>query len=190
MSSKPLSRFINEFQIGALRNATQWSMGITTGYDDVDQALLVIDMYADGFEVPTRTQKTAEVFFKGKKFLVPTVVEFQQEHTFNILCDANGNSHKTMLKWINYHTDSAISQGSFFGGEKRIPANSFIRFNMLAQDMKTVLQTYRLCGVIPGEVGPIKMSHKDNPEICTFEFKCNSQYWEVESSEGDFQEQK
>jgi hypothetical protein len=90
---------------------------------------------------------------------------------------------------MNYVTDANVAQGSFFGGEKRIPKNAVIRMRMLAGDMVTVLETYKIFGVIPIEVGDMAMSNTE-ANLAVFDVKFKSQYWEVESATGDFPEQK
>ena len=187
--AKPLQDFINVLQNKGMRISNMWEIEVNTGYSDVDAKLKNITMYAEGFDVPTRSQACVDVFFKGYPLKIPSKIEMAQEHGTTIRCDANGDTRRLFLKWMNYVTDAAISQGSYFGGEKRIPKNSFIRVKLLAGDMVTVLETYKIYGCIPTKVGDLKMTHNE-ANLVTFEVSFSSQYWEVESAKGDFPEQK
>ena len=187
--AKALNEFINILQNKGMRIQNMWEVDITTGYSDVDTKLKNVTFYAEGFDIPTRTQDTVVVPYKGYELNVPSKMTMSNEHSMSIRCDVNGDLRRTFLKWMNYITDANIGQGSFFGGDKRIPKSANIRVKLLAGDMKTVVETYKLYGCIPLSVGDMKMSNSD-ANIVTFDVKIRSQYWEIESATGDFPEQK
>jgi hypothetical protein len=187
--ARALINFINNVQNVGARVSNQWEMDVSTGYADVDDKLKDITMYASGFQTPSRTQNFGDVHFKGYPAKVPTHIIMQQEHTFNVRCDIQNNVHKLFLKWQNYVTDMSITNGSFLGGAKRIPKTSFVRLHMLAEDMETILTTYKLVGCSVSDVGALEMA-AEGGTVVTFPVKLISQYWEVEKTTGDFQEQK
>jgi hypothetical protein len=80
-------------------------------------------------------------------------------------------------------TDPAISDGSLFAGDKRPPANSFIRIRLLDQDMETIVETYKMVGIGVSQVGGYQISN-DDANVSTFDVQFKSVYWEVESFEG------
>jgi len=187
--ARALINFINNLQGVGARVSNQWELDISTGFSDIDEKLKDITMYADGFQTPERTQHYGDVHFKGYPAKVPTHMIMQQEHNFNVRCDINNNSHKLFLKWQNYITDMSITNGSYLGGLKRIPKTSFVRLHMLGEDMKTILMTYRLVGVGVSKVGPMEMK-AEGGAVVIFPVNLISQYWEIEKTSGDFQEQK
>lgn len=187
--ARPIQDFINILQNKGLRIQNMWEAEITTGYSDVDEKMKNITFYIEDFSAPNRKQETVAVPFKGYPLNVPSKISMETEHTLKVRCDVNGDTRRLFLKWMNYITAANISQGSYFGGEKRIPKNSVMRLKCLAGDMKTVLETYKIYGCLPTSVGDMTMSNSE-AAVATFEAKITSQYWEVESATGDFPEQK
>lgn len=187
--ARPIQDFITLLQQRGMRIQNMWEAEISTGYSDVDEKLKNITFFIEEFNAPSRTQETVAVAFKGYPLNVPSKMVMETSHTLKIRCDVNGDTRRLFLKWMNYISAANISQGSFFGGEKRIPKNAVMRLKCLAGDMKTVLETYKIYGCIPSSVGDMSMSNTE-AAIATFELKITSQYWEVESATGDFPEQK
>lgn len=187
--ARPLQDWITILQNKAVRITNMWEADVTTGYSDVDAKLSNFTLYAESFTIPSRTQVTVEVPYKGYPLNVPSLMTMGQDHNVTIRCDVNGDQRRLFLKWMNYVTDANIAQGSYFGGEKRIPRAAYIRMRMLATDMETIVETYKIFGCIPTEVGEMKMSNTE-ANVATFDLKFKSQYWEVESATGDFPEQK
>lgn len=187
--ARALNEFINILQNKGMRIQNMWEIELITGYSEIDEKMKNVTFYADGFDIPSRTQDTVPVPFKGYELNVPSKMSMTNEHSLKIRCDVNGDLRRTFLKWMNYVTDANIAQGSYFGGEKRIPKNANIRVKLLAGDMETVVETYKLYGCIPLSVGDMSMSNSE-AGVVTFDVKIRSQYWEVESAKGEFPEQK
>jgi len=187
--ARPIQDFITILQNKSLRIQNMWEAEVVTGFTDVDAKMKNITFYIEDFSAPGRKQETVDVAFKGYPLKVPSKMTMTQEHSMIFRCDVNGDNRRLFLKWLNYVTAANISQGSFFGGEKRIPINSNMRLRCLANDMVTIVETYKIFGCIPTEVGEMKMSNTETG-IATFEVKMASQYWEVESATGDFPAQK
>lgn len=187
--ARPLQDFINLLSNKAIRISNAWELSISSGYADVDRKLSDITLYADGFTIPDRSQELVEVKYKGYPLLVPSLMTMKNDHSMTVRCDVNGDIRRVFLKWMNYVTDASVATGSFFGGEKRIPKNAFIRMRLLAGDMVSVVETYKLYGCIPKKVGELKMSNTE-AAVVTFDVEFGSQYWEVESTTGDFPAQK
>jgi hypothetical protein len=187
--ARPIQDFITILQNKALRTQNMWEAEISTGYSDVDEKMKNITFFLEDFSAPNRKQETVAVNFKGYPLNVPSKITMENEHALTVRCDVNGDMRRLFLKWMNYVSAANISQGSFFGGEKRIPKNAIMRIRCLGMDMKTVLETYKIYGCLPTQVGDMKMSNTE-AAVVTFEVKVTSQYWEVESATGDFPEQK
>lgn len=187
--ARPLQTFINLLQNKGIRTQNMWEVDASSGYSDVDSKLGNLTLYASEFAVPERKQEVTEIPFKGYPLLIPTKMTMGNTHSMDVRCDVNGDIRRVFLKWMNYITAANISQGSYFGGEKRIPKNSIIRMKMLAGDMETVVETYKLYGIFVEKVGDLKMSNIE-AGVATFNVEFRSQYWEIESATGDFPEQK
>lgn len=187
--ARPLIDFLTKLQNKAVRTTNMWELEITTGYKDVDDKLKDVTLWASGFNAPKRSQKFADVHFKGYKLNVPTNIDMDQEHSMDVRCDVNGDIRRVFLKWQNYITNMNIAQGSTFGGEKRISKTATIRLKMLGMDMSTVVETIKLYGCGIEDVGEMVFK-QEGADVTSFQVKFKSQYWETESTVGDFPEQK
>jgi len=184
--ARSLQSFLNNIQKTGVRTQNMWELEVFSGYDDVDKALKDVTLYVAGFQAPARTQEYAEVSYKAYKVPVPSNITMEQEHTLSIRADINGNIRKAFLKWASYMTDPAISNGSVFGGDRRIPKNSYIRLHLLGADMETIVETYRIIGVGISSIGALAVSN-DSAEVATFDVTMKSIYWEIESTTDQFQ---
>ena len=181
----PIQSFINTLQNKGMRITNMWEATISTGYSDIDAKFKNITFFIDGFTAPARKQDTVPIAFKGYPLNVPSKMTMTTDHKLSVRCDVNGDVRRLFLRWMYYVTDAGISHGSFFGGEKRIPKNSVMRLNCLADDMVTVLETYKIYGCIPTSVGDLAMSNTE-ANLAMFDVSVVSQYWEVEQAIGDF----
>ena len=154
---------------------------LTTGYNDIDKVFEDLTMYAQGFEVPTRTQEYVEVQFKGYPVPVPSLLKMGQDHTLTINADVDGELRRACLAWQAKISDPAISDGSVFTGDRRVNNKSVMRVLLLDNDMMTVTETYKLIGVKPQEVGPLAISNTGG-DVATFTLSFKSLYWEIENS--------
>jgi len=185
--AKSLNKFLNEVQQKGVRLQNYYELEIISGYDDVDKVLEKIDIWAETAEVPSRTQEYTDLPYNGYPLQIPTTFLMQNEHALTIRSDMHGNIRKAFLKWMAYVTDPAISQGSGLGGDKRIPANSYVRMHLLASDMETRVETYKLMGVGVQEVGIMSLSNA-TAEVATFDVTLKSQFHEIENNQGDFED--
>jgi hypothetical protein len=184
--SKSLQTFLNRIQKNGIRTQNQFELDIFSGYSEVDKVLEDVTLYAEGAALPTRTITYGDVPFKAYPFKIPTNMTMGQEHSLTIKCDLNGDIRKAFLKWQSYMIDGAISNGSFLGGDRRIPANSFVRMHLLGADMEKIIETYKLIGVGVSEVGELTLSNAD-ATVATFSVGLVSQYWELETNNSGFQ---
>ena len=183
--AKSLQEFLNAVQNKGVRKTNQWQLEISSGHADVDRVLEDVTVWATTMEVPSRTQEYLELPYQGYPLQVPAQFVMEQEHTFTLRTDASGDIRKAFLKWMAYVTDPAIGEGSTLGGDKRIPAGSFVRMKMLGEDMETVVETYKLVGVGVQNVGPLAMTN-EGVEIATFDVVLKSQYFVLEDNDGEF----
>lgn len=183
--AKTLQDFMTTIQEKGVRTQNLFQLEIISQYNDVDGVLEDITIWADNAEVPGRTQDFAEIAYQGYPFQVPTQMTMTNEHSFTIRCDAKGDIRKAFLKWMNYVSNSKLGEGSMLEGEKKLRTESSIRMYLMDHDMSTVLETYRLIGVLPMEVGGIEMTNSAQ-DIATFDVTLKSQYWELVENAGAF----
>jgi hypothetical protein len=185
--SRTLQDFLTAVQDKGVRKTNQWQLEISSGYSDVDNALSDVTVWATTTEVPSRTQEYIELPYQGYPLQVAGMFTMSNETTLTVRTDASGDIRKAFLKWMSYVTNPAIGEGSNLGGDKRIPAGSYVRMKMLGEDMETVVETYKHVGCGVQEVGIMSMSN-EGVEIATFDVIIKSQYWELEDNKGEFQD--
>lgn len=179
--AKSLLDFLSEVRTNGIRTTNMYEIEVSSGYSDVDSLLNNITMYGQGFSLPTRTQNFADVNFKGYPIPIPTNMEMEREHQITINADLAGNIRRAFLLWEGKVTDPAITDGSLFAGDKRPPANSYVRIRLLNADMSTDAEVYRLVGVSVQNVGNLNVSNTES-NVATFDVTLKSAYWEVEST--------
>ena len=180
--AKSLLNFLTEIQNQGVRTSNMFEIEISSGYPEVDMLLENVTMWGKNFTLPNRAQEYADVNFKGYPIPIPTKMTMEREHTLSVIADADGILRRAFLLWQGMVTDPAISDGSLFAGDKRPPANSFIRIRLLDQDMETVSETYKMVGIGVSQVGGYQVSN-DDANVSTFDVQFKSVYWEIESSE-------
>ena len=178
--AKSLLNFLAEIQNQGVRTTNMFELEISTGYPEVDALLENITMWGKNFTLPNRVQEFADVNFKGYPIPIPTRMTMEREHTISVVADADGIIRRAFLLWEGMVTDPAISDGSLFAGDKRPPANSFIRIRLLDQDMESITETYKMVGVSVKSVGGYQVSN-DEAAVSTFDVQFQSVYWEIES---------
>lgn len=181
--AKSLLNFLTEIQNQGVRTSNMFEIEISSGYPEVDMLLENITMWGKNFTLPKRTQEFADVNFKGYPIPVPTKMTMEREHTMTVNADAEGVIRRAFLLWQSMVTDPAISDGSLFAGDKRPPANSYIRIRLLDQDMENVTETYKMVGVSITDVNGYQLSN-DDANVATFDVGFKSVYWEIESFSG------
>jgi len=183
--AKTLQDFLNIVQKKGVRKQNQFQLEIITGFSDVDDALKDVTIWASSMEVPGRQQEYVDMPYQGYPLKIAGKFTMTQEHPFSIRTDASGDIRKAFLKWMSYVTNPAIGEGSNMGGDKRIPAGSYLRMKMLGEDMDTVVETYKLVGVGCADVGTLAMSN-ETADLATFDVSIVSQFWELEDNTGEF----
>lgn len=177
--AEALVTFYNRLSTNQLRTTNMFEMEVTSGYEDVDNALKYITMYGEGFTLPNRTMEFADVGFKGALLNVPTVMRWEQDHTITVRADTNGEIRRAFLAWQGHVSDPDISAGSVFTGDRRMNSGGAIRIKLLDNDMITISEIYKMIGVKIQSVGGLTTSNTD-ASISTFDVQFKSQWWEVE----------
>jgi len=185
--AKSLQDFLQIISEKGVRKNHQFQLDISSGYSDVDKVLEDFTVFATVAEIPSRTQEMVELPYQGYNLSVAGAFQMSNEHTFTVRDTATGDIRRAFLKWQSYMTNPAISQGSMLQGDKRIPANSYVRMHLLGDDMETIVETIKLIGCSVQEVGVISMSN-ESVEIATTDIIIRSQYWELENIKGEFQD--
>ena len=181
MAVKSLNTFFQTLIEKNARLKHQFQMYVTTGVGSIDEAFKDITLWAKGTAVPSLTQQTTEFPYLGVKFQIPTTFQFTQEISLDIVNDSANTIRNGMLEWFNLVSNTKIMDGGSGEGIKTLPATSFIRLELYKPDLKTIVETYKLFGVFPAEIGELAVSN-ETPELSTFTAKFHYQFYELETA--------
>lgn len=177
-----LTTFVNHFRNAGIRSSIMYKLEASSGIAEVDNVLSLLNLYAQGWNAPSRTITYGDVKFRAYTTKVPLSVQNEQEHTFKCICDIQGWGRNAFLIWMNSVIDADFSAGSYFSGNKRYPTTSNIRLHLLSDDMATTVQTILISGVNIVSVGNLQMSN-ESANVCNFDVKLNSLWWNYEGGE-------
>jgi len=98
-------------------------------------------LYAQSITLPARGIEYASVSFKGFEManIVPTKMTMEYDHEITFLDDVNGTLRRAFLAWQGKVMNPAISNGSYFEGDRGINEQSSIRVNLFDKDNETVI---------------------------------------------------
>jgi len=182
MALHTLQDFYQELQDKGVRLTHQYQLsfeGIPTGGD-----LSKITMWAEGATLPGRTQETAEVPFLAYPFSIPTKLGMTNSISLTIRSDADMNIRDILLDWQNYHSNASIATGGSGEGDKKAPDEGVkVILDLYDDTLSTIVQSYSLIGVIPGNVGDATLSQAD-ASVVTFDLTLKYQYWERNNEAG------
>ena len=187
---KRLADFFNVLKTEPIRLQNQFQVYVSSGYSEVDRALENITIWATSTAVPGRKVETAPLPYMGYEFKVPTRLSMTQTMNLSIRSDMNMVIRNAFLKWQSYIANPDIEGGSNTEGDKRIPANSFVRIRLLNDKFDTDVNIYKLAGVMPESIGDLQVSN-ENATPSTFDVSLVFQYWKLETNNsGSFEELK
>ena len=150
----------------------------------VEEELKYMQIYGQGFELPERTNETADVTYRGYPIPVPTVMKMGQDHNIQLNCDVHQKLRRGFLNWQARAIDPRISkQQTSFAADRRPTAGvggSGLRLFLLAPDMETYEMIVRIYGVRVTSVGSLALSNTDGG-IATFQVGFKSVYWEMDT---------
>ncbi len=193
MAAYSLQDFLNTANANTIRANNQYEVFCTSGYNEIDKVLQKLQpLYGTNFTLPNRGIDYANVSFKGYEMqnIVPTRMTMEQEHTINFMCDVNGELRRAFLAWQGKTMNPAISDGSYFEGDRGINETSAIRLHLFDKDNQTVIEKYKFFNVHVKSVGNITLTYEAGDKA-SFDVIFNSTYWEIEeSSKGDLIGQK
>lgn len=185
-----INEFINQMSQNQFRTTNMFELYVTSGYQDIDAVLKNVTMYGQGFQIPSRTTNFTDVSFKGFAVPLATNEAMENEHTITIQADTAGEIRRAFLAWQGKTWNPDIEGGSVFEGDRKLNGTSSIRVHLLASDMKTVNEIYKMVGVKVASVGGMQVSNTD-ANVATFDVTFRSVYWTVEkATEGAFTNQK
>ena len=190
--AKSLDQFIQQIKTaGGIRTSNMAEIEVSTGYPEIDAQLENITMYAESFELPTRTQEYNDVPFKAYPVPVASRMIMGQDHSMNIRADTDGAIRRAFLAWQAKVANPAIAKGSLFEGDRRPNEGSVMRVRLLANDMSKTAEVYKIVGVKVNEVGALTVSNTDS-NVAVFPVTLKSIYWEIEDgtvADGAFKDQ-
>lgn len=183
-SIKTLGNFYEKLKNPGLRTNHQFQ--IEFHGDDVDGAWDSFIVFAESSSLPGRRTISNPTPFYGFNFQVPTNIQYDQEWTATIRCDAELTTRKLMEVWH----DKIGSLKSSTGGKKGlVPTNTYALVHMISPSfynngsMTAPIRTYKMVGLYPLVLGPINLGHGDNG-ISTYTTTFQMQYWYAED-DGD-----
>ena len=149
-----------------------------------EQDLNYMQIYGQGFELPERTNETADVQYRAYPIPVPTTLKMGQDHNITLNCDVHQKLRRGFLNWQARAIDPRISlQQTSFAADRRPTAGvgaSGLRLFLLAPDMMTSEMVVRIYGVRVTSVGTLGLSNTDGG-VATFQVGFKSVYWEIDT---------
>lgn len=164
----PASDFFSTLQSEGLRLVHQYQVRFQIAEIEATIAnkLNYLTMFAQGLDLPSRTQNYAEVYYLGYPFQQATNMTWSNEITMTLNCDAFNELRNAMLFWQGIITNPAILGGAKGDGLKTATQSQMI-IDLYDQTMNTVVETYTLYGVAPANVGEMSLSNNGDA-VATF----------------------
>jgi hypothetical protein len=177
---KTLNEFYSRLINQGVKLQHQFQLSIIGAPDTggtVDRLLEDITMWAQGADVPGRTQNTSDIQYLGYPFNVPT--NFTMTNTLELTINSSQDMgiRDALFFWKGLISDPHIEGGSTGGGIKTASTAQGI-LDLYNQTMDTPTHTYELVGIYPIVVGDATMSNVD-PGIVTFPVTFKYQYWKL-----------
>lgn len=177
---KELNQFYNQLKDVGTRLTHQYQLSLSNVPAPAGAALEQITLWAEGANLPGRTQNTQDIQYLGYPFNVPTNFTMTNELTCNIRCDSNLEIREALLFWMGIISDPDVGGASASGGIKTASrANAIL--DLYNDRMDTVTHTYELVGVYPTNIGEIDLSNSE-PSIATFGATFKYQFWKTTTS--------
>ena len=154
--------------------------GVVNANDLVGQNSILknVTIWAEGVNLPGRTQNYAPFSYLGYPLQVPTNMDMTQTLDVVIRCDRAMEVQRALLKW-----QSALSRPvegteiDNMGGDKTLRAST--ADIILIDDKKENIElVYVLQGLMPSNIGEISFSN-EAPGIATFPASFAYQYWYI-----------
>lgn len=149
-----------------------------------EQDLQFMQIYGQGFELPDRTNETADVQYRAYPIPVPTTLKMGQDHNITLNCDVHQKLRRGFLNWQARAIDPRVTlQTTSFAADRRPTAGvgaSGLRLFLLAPDMATSEMIVRIYGVRVTSVGTLALSNTDGG-VATFQVGFKSVYWEIDT---------
>ena len=145
------------------------------------QNLKSMQIYAQSFEVPSRTNEFGSVQYRAYEIPTPTVPKMTQDHSMTVNCDVQQKLRRMFLDCMNATIEAdQIALGSpSFPADRRPTAGiggQMLRLTLLAPDFQTPTEQYEFIGVRVAEVGTMSLSNTDGG-IASFSVSFKSIYW-------------
>lgn len=173
----PVQQFYDALTTGGVRLQHQYQMVFNVVQPDgINDLLKQFTIWAEGTELPSRTQNYVNLHYLAYEFQQATNMTMSTDFTTNIRCDAMTQIRDALLAWQGTVTDPHIRGGAAGGGMKRASPNECY-IHLYDETMKTAIATYRLVGITPGEIGTMTLSN-ENASIATFSATFKYQFWE------------
>jgi len=181
-NDRRLKGFYDQLQRNGVKLQHQFQLAIDVPSNrNVDTVLQRLTMYAQGAELPSRTQNFAEIQYLAYSFNVPSNMEMSNELTVTINCQKKLNIRHALLAWMNQISASDILGGGSGGGPKNLSTTDVIGtgFIYLMDDRFDDADfTYILEGLYPTNVGEAEVSNA-SADIVTFSASFKYQFWHV-----------
>lgn len=180
-----LNAFFTELKNKGVKLSHQFQISFQlNGVGSVSDTLNDISMWAQGAQVPGRTQNIAPISYLGYEYNVPTNMAMTNTLTLTINADQNLSIRDAFLFWSGTVSDADVGGQSAGGGNKTV-SSSMATLDLFNDKMTQITHTYELHGIFPTEIGTMDFSHAD-ASIVTFDAIFQYQYWKTVRTPNSF----
>lgn len=149
---------------------------------EVEKNLKDVTFWAQGTQLPGRTQNEAPISYLGYTFNVPTNFVMTNQLNFTVNTPFDMHVREGFLAWMAHASapdieDNTVQLG---GGDKRIPSTVIV-LDLLNYELTDKVATYELYGAYPTDVGVIELTNAD-PTIASFTVTLRFQLWKAVSN--------
>ena len=176
-------RLQHQFQLQFFPSDAARQVIVGQAGNDAADALANVSYWTEGTTIPGVELAQAEIKYLGTAMVIPTTTTFGKTITVSLRCDAKSLIRNSLLAWRNFHSNINLGMNqqldiaSSGGGNKKIPASS-AKLNLYNDDLSAIVESYKLFGVFPTNVGPMTIDQTAS-EVAKFDLTLMFQYFQV-----------
>jgi hypothetical protein len=197
-ATKNLAEFYDQVKSKGIRLTNQWKMKFNFGDDpsgvlgNVDSALdgETVTIWAEGANVPGRTQAVADLPYQGYNLGIPSNFEMSNEisltfrgqknqtykHAFESWMDTMSNIDFAATGGSGSRVEPALGGSAVAGGGFKEINDVDLQITLMAPNMVDELESYVLKGIFPTVINDTELTN-DAPDIFSYGVDFRYQYW-------------